>query len=112
MFVHEDYRRKLLEFGNGTFKVCKAAVAKQDCSLGDHHHQNKDETFLLLSGHAERVVIGREEWTDTAAPFTWTVPRGNYHRFDLLAGSVLVGLASEDFDPTDEIKGHPQTEST
>ena len=61
VFVHDDDRRKLLEFGNGTFRVCKVAVAKQDCALGDHHHCHKDEAFLLVAGHAERVVIGQQE---------------------------------------------------
>jgi mannose-6-phosphate isomerase-like protein (cupin superfamily) len=107
VFVHEDDRRKLIEFGSGTFKVCKVAIAKQNCALGDHHHRNKDEAFLLLSGHAERVLIGQQEWADVPAPFTWSVPRGSYHRFQLRAGSVLVGLATEDFDPTDEIPGRP-----
>jgi hypothetical protein len=107
MFVHEDERRKLIEFGHDTFKVCKVAVAKETCVLGDHFHRNKDEHFLLLTGLAERVVIGDRTWTDIAAPFEWHVPRGHYHAFYLQAGSILLGTATAEFDPADEIKGEP-----
>lgn len=108
MFVHEDDRRKLIEFGSGTFKVCKAVLVKDSrCVLGNHHHMHKDESFLLLSGVADRVVIGPDEWSEIEAPFEWHVPRGSYHAFYLQAGSVLIGTASEDFDEADEIKGEP-----
>lgn len=108
MFVHEDARRVLIEFGKGPFKVCKAVIVKDSrCVLGDHYHRNKDEEFLLLTGRASRVVVGDSCWEDIAAPFAWKVERGKYHSFQLDAGSVLIGTATEEFDEADEIKVEP-----
>ena len=107
MFVHEDDRRKILEWATGEFKVAKALIAKEGCIVGDHYHRNKDEKFLLLSGFAPFVVIGENEWRNTEAPCYWEVPRGNYHRFELAEGSVLLGVGTEEFDPADEIRGEP-----
>lgn len=107
MFVHEDERRKLLEMPGGA--VCKAVIAKHGCVVGQHHHRYKDETFMLASGHALRVVVGDEEWYNIDAPFVWHVPRGTYHSFALTEDSVLVGVATAEFDPKDEIKGHPNS---
>lgn len=107
MFVHEDARRRLIEFGKGPFAVCKALTAKEGCIVGEHFHRNKDESFLLLSGKATRVVIGAFRQFNAQAPQEWHVPRGTFHSFELEAGSVLIGTASEPFDPEDEIKGHP-----
>lgn len=107
MFVHEDHRRKLIEFGKGPFAIVKALTAKEDCIVGDHYHRNKDESFLLLSGVADRVVIGTETWSEVVAPFAWDVPRNTYHAFYLQGGSVLIGTANAEFDEADEIKGEP-----
>ena len=107
MFVHEDHRRKIIEWATGDFKVAKALIAKPGCIVGDHHHLNKDETFLLLVGKASYVVIGEREWHNAAPLTLWEVPRGAYHRFELDEGSILLGVGSESFDATDEIKGHP-----
>jgi hypothetical protein len=107
VFTHEDNRRRLIEFGQGPFAVCKALTAKEGCIVGEHYHRNKDESFLLLSGKATRVVIGDLERFDQEAPQEWHVPRGTYHVFELEEGSVLIGTASEPFDQEDEIKGRP-----
>lgn len=107
MFVHEDSRRKLIEWASGSFQVAKALVAKCCCSVGDHYHRHKDESFLLLSGRASVIIVGDKEWRDVSAPFACEVPRNTYHRFDLEAGSVLLGTGTEAFDPMDEIPGRP-----
>lgn len=101
MFVHEDERRKLVEWANGSFKECKVLTAKQDCIVGDHFHRNKDEVFYLLSGEAEKVVVGDK--IDFTGNY-WFVPRGTYHAFYLREGAVLLGAATEFFDPADEIR--------
>jgi dTDP-4-dehydrorhamnose 3,5-epimerase-like enzyme len=106
VFVHEDDRRKLIEFGDGNFLpfvVCKAIVAKDECVLGNHWHAKKDESFLLLSGTARRVVIGEWHQFDQEAPQYWHVPRGTFHVFELEPGSVLIGTATAPFDQEDEI---------
>lgn len=105
MFVHEDERRKLIEWAEGDFKVAKALIAKPGCIVGDHYHRSKDEIFFLLIGNASYVIIGNREWHNAIAPSRWEVPRGSYHRFELDEGSILLGVGTELFDAADEIKG-------
>jgi oxalate decarboxylase/phosphoglucose isomerase-like protein (cupin superfamily) len=107
LHTHEDSRRTLVEWAKGAFKVAKIVTAKSDCTVGDHYHRNKDETFYLHSGHARRVIVGDAVQLSIDAPAEWNVPRGTYHAFDLAEGSVLLGTATEEFDPEDEIKGRP-----
>ena len=102
MFVHEDNRRRLIEWATGNFKECKVAEMKADGVLGNHWHANKDEVFLLLSGEAEKIVVGEEIWLAPKAPFRCEVPRGVWHEFHLKAGAVLLGAATELFDKQDE----------
>lgn len=106
MFVHEDDRRKLHEI-TGDFKTCKVIVAKDHCGLGNHWHAKKTEHFILISGTARRVIIGNEQWDYLHAPQEWLVQPGTFHFFDLEPGSVLVGTATAEFDPEDEIAGKP-----
>lgn len=106
MFTHEDDRRRIVDFGSGNIRG-KALTAKRDCIVGDHYHLRKDEQFLLFQGEAPEIVVGGEVYRDVKAPAEFTVLRGTYHRFQLKAGSVLIGTASAEFDPGDEIKGHP-----
>src|SRR6185369_16773593 len=104
MFIHEDERRKLIEWSGG--KVSKALIAKDGCIVGNHYHRNKEEKFLLLVGHAY-VTIGPDPAKYVDAPTEFTVPPNTYHEFVLSGGSILLGVCSEEFDPKDEIKGHP-----
>lgn len=106
MFIHDDPRRTLHEL-TGDFKTCKAIVAKEACVLGNHHHNKKTEAFMLVVGKAKRVIVGDHEWGNTPAPHEWIVPPGTFHVFDLEPGSVLVGTATAEFDPQDEIPGRP-----
>jgi len=101
--VSEDNRRKLFEFGNGgTWKVCKVLEIKEDSTVGNHYHKKKDEMFVLLRGEGTFLLDGVE--VDRSAPFSLFVERGKYHAFELKAGSILLGLASETHDPTDDYK--------
>jgi mannose-6-phosphate isomerase-like protein (cupin superfamily) len=105
--THTDDRRTIIDWGEGRIATVKALTMKQDATVGDHYHKNKDEHFLLLSGRANKIVIGDTVKLSVDAPHEFHVPRNTYHRFELMAGSVLLGTASEVFDPTDEIKGQP-----
>lgn len=106
MFIHEDTRRRLIEWANGGFKSAKVVIAESDdCIVGDHHHLKKDEEFLLLEGKATAVTIGDIRFLDPPPLSYWEVPRGTYHRFDLCKGAVLLGVATELFDLGDEIAG-------
>ena len=104
MFIHEDARRTLIEWSGG--RVSKALIAKSSCTVGDHFHRNKEEKFLLLTGRAY-VTIGDAQPEYVEAPSEFTVPPNTYHAFNLADGSILLGVCSEEFDPKDEIKGHP-----
>lgn len=104
MFTHEDSRRVLFELTGGTFKAAKLLIAKSGCIVGDHYHRNKEERFLLVRGRAQAVIIGDDAERDIKAPREWIVPPNTYHKFWLEEGSILLGTASKEFDPDDEVK--------
>lgn len=99
--VSDDQRRTLYEFGHGKWKVAKYLIIKEDCKIGGHYHNNKDECFLILSGQAT-ININHEKYT-LYAPFTVDVSRGTFHEFEVKAGSQLICLASEEHDPNDDL---------
>lgn len=104
-FSHEDERRLLVEWvADAPFRSAKAIVAKSGNVIGDHYHNRKDEVFFLLAGRAKRVVVGDRQEFDVAAPRKWRVPKKVYHVFELEPGAVLLGAATEKFDPADEIR--------
>lgn len=97
--VSSDNRRDLYEFGNNSnWKVIKYLDIKEDCTIGDHYHKNKDELFILLSGQAKYNDYYFSPMQEIE------VIRGSYHKFEIKKGSKLLCLASETFDPNDEIK--------
>lgn len=106
IYINEDERRKLIEWVSGEeqFKAAKVVIANSRLPVGLHYHRRKREIFLLLSGHAQQVQIGNQVEVDVAAPKKWVVNRGVYHGFILEPGSILLGVATELFDPEDEIK--------
>jgi len=105
MFIHDDNRRKLIEWIDDIpFRSAKVVIAKSDERIGHHYHNKKDEVFLLLEGKAKKVIIGDEEEYNISAPKRWYVPKGTYHSFELKKGSILLGVATEPFDPEDEIE--------
>lgn len=104
MTTHEDNRRIIYDWATGNFKSCKAVIVKEPIAIGDHYHNNKTEEFLLLQGEFIELVIGGEEYENISAPFKVVIPPGTYHRFVCTPGSILLGTATELFDPLDEIK--------
>jgi oxalate decarboxylase/phosphoglucose isomerase-like protein (cupin superfamily) len=108
MFKHEDDRRSLIEWDTRQWPVVKIVTAKCDCGVGDHYHKNKDERFLLIRGSCV-AFIGKPRGEGTIynsdnGHVEFDVPRGKYHLFSLTKGSILLGLASEPFDPADDFK--------
>ena len=82
MFIHEDARRRLIEWAEGEFKVCKVVIAESDCVVGDHYHLKKDEvpaTFRALHQCNNR---GSRDLRSKAA-ILFRRSRGIYHRFEL-----------------------------
>lgn len=105
--VSIDSRRSLTEFGmGGTWKVCKYLEITEDCIIGDHYHKQKDECFFLAKGSSD-LILGSDhgaQFLKVVAPEFIDVPRGTYHKFTIMKGSILIGLASEEHDPTDDYK--------
>lgn len=95
--IHEDERRILEDWPEA-----KIITAKRNCLLGNHFHKVKVEMFVLTSGIgrivrngvSEKMVIGK----------LYKVTPGTLHSFYLSPGSVMVGLCSHVFDPTDDYK--------
>jgi len=102
-FVHEDERRLFIEWIENT-EVCslKALIMKSNKIVGRHYHKKKEEYFFLLSGTANKVVIGPQEYTNIIAPFKWVVPKNTYHSFDLAIDSILLAATTKPFDPGDD----------
>lgn len=100
---HEDERRTLVEWVKDIpFKSAKIVIAKNDLPLGEHYHNNKDEVFYLLKGNGTMKLDGVEnKFTEGDCIF---VKRGTMHTFILTAGSILLGVGTEPFDPNDEIQ--------
>jgi quercetin dioxygenase-like cupin family protein len=98
-----DSRRALTEFGlGGNWKVCKYLEITEDCVIGHHYHKLKDESFFLSKGSGNAILGGSEY--SIKAPCFIDVPRGIYHAFNLEKGSILIGLASEEHDPSDDYR--------
>lgn len=100
--MHTDNRRMLTEFGNGkNWKVCKIIEAKEDCILGKHYHKKKDESFMLIKGTGEIKTAGGNPHKMQLFE-EYFVPAYIRHEFFLIAGSILIGLCSEEFNPKDD----------
>lgn len=98
-----DHRRALTEFGSGgNWKACKYLEITEDSVIGHHYHKNKDESFFLARGSGTATLSAMAYPIE--APCLIDVPRGIYHSFNLEKGSILIGLASEEHDPSDDHK--------
>jgi mannose-6-phosphate isomerase-like protein (cupin superfamily) len=105
MLINEDDRRTLIEWiSDEPFCMTKAVIIKTHSVIGNHYHREKNEKFLLLTGRAQRVIIGDIEQWNVAAPALFDVPKGAFHSFECEAGSILLGVADKPHDPEDEIK--------
>lgn len=98
MIKHEDERRLLIDFGGAN--AVKVIYAKEGCVVGNHYHKNKDENFTLLSGEGAAEV--GDEASQMKIGEIYHCPRGTRHTFTLMKGSIMLGTATEPFDPEDE----------
>lgn len=95
--IHEDGRR-ILE----SWPEAKVITAKEDCILGDHYHKIKTEVFTLISGSANLEMSG-VCLKMTIGTIYKVIPNVR-HSFKITKGSVLIGLCSHPYDPTDDYK--------
>jgi len=98
---HSDERRDLQ-----SFPEAKVITLKKDATIGGHYHKLKDEHFILSEGAGYlRTGAGLEQWQEPMQiGKIYTVKAGTPHWFDLTSGSVLVGLNSRPFDPSDDYR--------
>jgi GDPmannose 4,6-dehydratase len=97
--THEDDRRVLQ-----SYPEAKVLRAKRDTVIGGHYHKNKDELFILSEGYGLMTLGGFDDQTVQAMQIgkLYTVKAGTPHWFNLHAGSVLVGLNTRPWDPSDD----------
>ena len=55
--VHKDKRRTIYDWANGVFKSIKTVYVHDTIPIGDHHHNNKDEHFMLVHGKILELQI-------------------------------------------------------
>jgi dTDP-4-dehydrorhamnose 3,5-epimerase-like enzyme len=102
MNSHTDERRTLVEFGNGTdWKLCKVIKTHKDCVLGNHYHEEKIESFMLVSGGGTIKINGF--MTEDMELFKeYFISENIMHEFNLTKDSILIGLCNKEFDLQDE----------
>ena len=97
---HEDERRKLF-----SYPEAKVLEVKKDCVLGRHFHKLKTELFILSTGECK---ITRNHITEVMElGKIYEVKPNEVHEFEIKEGSILVGLNSKSFDPSDDYKVTP-----
>lgn len=104
MIAHEDERR-ILE----SFPEAKIIKVKQDCIIGEHYHKIKTEQFILCDGKCKLVVknvggIRMEGKFNMKKGELYIIPPNTYHEFHIEKDSVLIGINSHPYDPTDDYK--------
>lgn len=107
--VHSDKRRDIYDWANGNYKSLKAVFIKEPIAVGNHYHLNKDEVFFLAVGHIRELVLGDTVKYNIDPPYVINVPRGVYHSFVCIPGSIIFSGATELFDENDEIKHNAET---
>lgn len=93
--IHEDERRILEDWPEA-----KIITAKKDCVLSDHYHKIKTEKFILVEGIGSIKVNGESELMQKGK--LYMVNPGELHSFNLVNGSVLIGLCSHPYDKSDD----------
>lgn len=106
--VSDDHRRTLAEFGNGyNWRVGKYVVVKDRLPIGDHYHKLKTELFLIISGEVKYQLQYENGMVSTGTAKQGKlieVPPNTYHVFYCEPGTIFIGLATEEHDPTDDYK--------
>lgn len=95
--IHEDDRRILEDWPEA-----KIITAKTDCILGNHYHMKKTEIFILTIGEAILSMNGTSEFMKLG--FEYKILPGQKHTFQMKAGSRMIGICSQAFDPTDDYR--------
>jgi len=104
--VHGDIRRSIFEYNGEDFSIQKFDI-HQECSLGDHFHRNKSETFVLIEGagfvlfkplNSDGVSSDEVQRHELFPGSVFRLPPLTAHTFFLKAGSKMVCYSSAKFD--------------
>lgn len=95
--THSDERRDLR-----SFPEAKLIKAKKDTVIGRHYHMRKEEKFILSEGEGVLHLGMPSEIVPMQVGRIYSVKPGQYHEFHLKRGSVMVGLNSHAYDPSDD----------
>ncbi len=99
---HEDNRRTLTEWiTDHPIRTCKILEVKEDCDLGNHYHNRKQDFFYLLKGKGS-WRIGDEVGEIKEGDSLTALPK-EAHTFSLKGGSVLLEASTTPYDIEDEI---------
>ena len=103
MNIHVDNRRTLVGFGEGyIWKSCKIIHVHTSIPIGEHFHKIKTEGFYLIEGWGT-ITIDKKSYEFSQKDF-FIVKPGQVHTLVLTPKSILLGLATEIYDPKDEYK--------
>lgn len=102
--IHEDERR-ILE----SFPEAKIIKVKQDTIIGQHYHKIKTERFILVEGECEFAIqtvngVMRHGKLSMVIGKLYIIHPNTYHEFHIKKDSVLIGINSHPYDPTDDYK--------
>lgn len=97
--IHEDERRTL-----ESFPEAKIIKVKQDCVIGHHYHKIKTEKFILAEGECHLYTHSEHLHKQMKIGELIEIPPFMYHFFDIKKDSVLIGINSHPYDPTDDYK--------
>jgi len=100
--VHSDERRDLESFPDA-----KLIRAKKDTVVGQHFHKLKEEKFMLSEGSVELRLGQPAERIPMRIGQIYSVKPGLYHEFHMTKGSVMIGLNSRPYDPSDDYRLEP-----
>lgn len=95
--AHSDARRTLY-----SFPEAKLIEVKEDCTIGEHYHEIKEELFILSEGSA--VLKTDKGYFQMRIGKIYRIAPGTYHEFQIKAGSVLIGLNSHTYTPADDYR--------
>ena len=102
--IHEDERR-ILE----SFPEAKIIKVKQDCVIGEHYYKIKTEQFILCEGSCHFAISTvNGMMSHGLIPMhigkLYIIHPNTYHVFHIKKDSVLIGINSHPYDPTDDYK--------
>ena len=99
---HEDNRRILTEWiADFPISTIKILEVKEDCELGNHYHNKKQDLFFLLKGSG-RYKIGDRDGTISEGEDEIALPK-EPHTFWLTKGSILLEASTTPYNKQDEI---------